>query len=502
MIAAERGCLAVLFLWLAWLPLPYGSIVERSRGILIGVPLLLCVITALVRLYATFDRANAAQPTRAWAIWGNGALVFLAVGVLQLVPLPAGLHRFLSPESHAIWIAASRVASLAGVAPRGAFPLTIDPAATAFELLRIAALVAAFSVSAMLVRTAFRRVLLTFVLCAAAIFEALFGVREAALQRYEIWGWVNRLIFDRVTGTFVNPNHFGHYLAIVLPLALFLGALAWHLSGRPEMPLSRRVVQLIEHHLFTAIFSLVAAIACIVAVLLAQSRGALLALGVGLFTVAALLPGRRVARLAFGGAAAAVLIVALVAFLGAGRTVARFVPNEFERQTLVGRRIGIEGAAGVWQRFSVTGSGLGTFDRVVSMEQRQDLEKIYHHAHNDYMEIAATTGTLGIVVAVVTLLGGYVALVRMTFGSAAAEVTWRRRAFQAAALASLTVAMVHALFDFNFFIPSNPATLAAILGASVASLDHDVRRSRRQAQPPLNAAAGARVGDADLGSLQ
>ncbi|HEV7588258.1 MAG TPA: hypothetical protein VGO40_09085, partial [Longimicrobium sp.] len=58
------------------------------------------------------------------------------------------------------------------------------------------------------------------------------------------------------------------------------------------------------------------------------------------------------------------------------------------------------------------------------------------------------------------------------------DLSWRRRAFQLAALASLTIAMVHALFDFNFYIPANPATLAVILGAAVASVDRD-RRVRR-----------------------
>lgn len=44
--------------------------------------------------------------------------------------------------------------------------------------------------------------------------------------------------------------------------------------------------------------------------------------------------------------------------------------------------------------------------------------------------------------------------------------------------ARLTIAMVYALLDCNFYIPSNPATLAAIAGAAVASPDHD-RRTRR-----------------------
>src|SRR5262249_19534976 len=160
-------------------------------------------------------------------------------------------------------------------------------------------------------------------------------------------------------------------------------------------------------------------------------------------------------------------------FFGRERTVARFVPNQFERETLVGRRIGISAGLGVWKRFSVFGSGAGTFERVVSMEQKEDLQKVYQHAHNDYIEIAATAGTLGIVLALVSFFGGYVTLVRITFSARAAELSWRRRAYQATALASITIASVHALFDFNFFIPSNPATLAAIAGAAVAALDSD-----------------------------
>jgi hypothetical protein len=475
---AERGCLALFFAWLAWLPLPFGSNVPAARLPLIAVPLLLCAIAAAIRLYATRDRSSSIQPTRAWLIWGNGALIFLLAGALQLIPFPDGLHLALSPDSYAIHTSAARIASLAGVRASGPFPLTVDPRATALELFRIAAMVAAFITAALLVRSHTRRTVLAMVLCASAAFQALYGIREAAFQRYEIWGWTNKLIFNRVTGTFVNPNHFAHYIAIVLPLALFLAAVSWHLAGSSELPVGRRIAILIEQHIFTTAFALFAAAACVTGILLAQSRGTLLSLGAGMLAVAAMLPGRRIARVAFSAAAGLVLFVALVLFLGPERTVGRFMPNEFERQTLVGRRIGIESAFALWQRFSVFGTGLGTFERVVSMEQKQDLGKIYHHAHNDYAEIAATGGTLGFTIAFVTLLGGYVALMRMTFGAASQELSWRRRAFQAAVLASVTIAMAHALFDFNFFIPSNPATLAAMCGAAVASLNHD-RRARR-----------------------
>lgn len=469
----ERACLAVFLAWLALLPLPFGSVIEEARLPLIAVPLALCAIASLVRLYATRDRTNTAQPTRPWLIWGNGALLFLAVVALQLVPMPRALLESLSPDSAAIWTNATRLATLSGAAPRTSFPISIDPRATTLELFRLAALIAAFITAALLVRTHVRRKALAFVLCAAAVFEAVYGIREAMLGRYAIWGWVNRLIFDRVTGTFVNPNHFAHYLAIVFPLALFIAASVWRRSGDDETPLMRRFMTILETAALRFFFAILAAIVCLAGILLSQSRGALLSLGAGLLVIAAMRPGRRVARVAFASAAGLIAVLTLALIFGPERTVQRFAGST---SAFEGRRVGIETSAGIWRRFSLFGSGAGTFEQIAPLEQRRDVQKVYSHAHNDYAEIAATTGTLGITIALVTLIGGYVALARMTFRTS--ELTWSRRAFQAAALAAVTIAAIHALIDFNFYIPANPATLAAIAGAAVASIDHD-KRTRR-----------------------
>jgi O-antigen ligase len=122
----------------------------------------------------------------------------------------------------------------------------------------------------------------------------------------------------------------------------------------------------------------------------------------------------------------------------------------------------------LWRHFPLLGSGLGTFEEVSSMTGVGSPALLINHAHDDYAEIAATTGLLGLLVALVPFFIGYIALARTTFGSGAAELSWSRRAFQAAALTSITIALVHALIDFNFFIPANPATLAAIAGTAVA----------------------------------
>ncbi|MEO8382628.1 MAG: O-antigen ligase family protein [Acidobacteriota bacterium] len=474
---AEIACLTMYFVWLLWLPLPFGSVIESARLPLIAVPFGLCAIAGLIRLFATRDRTNLAQPTRAALIWLNGSLLFLATAALQLLPLAPSLLRVVSPQSFVIWRDASHVASLAGAAVRSSWPVTIDPRATRVEVLRLAAMMATFLTATLLIRNHARRRALATVLCGAALFEAFYGLREAALQRFEIWGWVNRLIFHRVTGTFVNPNHFAHYIVLILPMALFLGASLWRKAAPPDTALGRRFALLVERHALLGGFSVLTTLACLAAILLAQSRGALLALGIAIVGVAALLPGKRLARVALATTSGLLLVLSLALFLGVERTVARFDPGEVESNA-VSRRLAMATAVDLWQRFPVSGSGLGTFERVVWMAQKGDDGHLYHHAHNDYLELAATGGTPGIVIGLLTLIGGFAALARMTFGPGSRELTWVRRAFQAAALVSVGAAMVHALFDFNFFIPANPATLAAIAGAAVASVDHD-KRTRR-----------------------
>jgi O-antigen ligase len=475
MVIAERALLGVFLGWLVFLPLPFGAVVEGARLPLIAVPLTLCCVVSLVRLYATRDRTNTAQPTRPWNVWGSGALLFLAVVALQLIPLPPSVVAWISPDSYTIWRSASRLTTLAGGGVRSSFPTSIDPRATALELFRLTGLFAAFVTAALLIRTSARRRALAITACAVATFEVLYGVREAALGRYAVWGWINKLVYGRITGTFVNPNHFAHYLAVVLPLPLYLAATLWRRAGSPETPFARRLVILLETMPLRFGIAALTAVACGAGVLLSQSRGALLALLAGLLFVTAMIPGRRMTRVALAalGGIAAVLTLALV--LGRERTIERFTGTVAEAE---GRTATITAALRVWHRYSILGSGAGTFEFAVPMEHRGEMAKLYTHAHNDYAEIGATTGTLGFTVAMVALIGGYVALARMTFGHASADLAFTRRAFQAAALASMTIAMTHALVDFNFFIPSNAGTLAAISGAAVASVDHD-RRTRR-----------------------
>jgi len=473
--------MVVFFAWLVWLPMPFGSVIDIAQPLLITVPVVVCAAAALIRAMVMGIRPVPTVQTVPYRIWTVAAILFAIFVALQLVPLPPSTLRALSPQSAYIWEQAAAISSMVlGRPPSAAHPISIDPPATTIELFRFLAYFAAFQASALLVRRHRRRLALAIVLASAALFETLYGVHEVALRRYSIWGWENKLVVNRVTGTYVNPNHFGNYLAIILPLTVFIAAAAWHAS-HPGAPLRHRLVRLFESHFFAASFAVLTATACLVGILVSGSRGALLAVAGGFTSVAAMRlffapapkgksrRGLRTAKLAAFVAAGAIFVGVLVEYLGHERTVSRFKPVAGQELTLEGRVTGLKTAYGAWELFPLFGSGYGTFEEVASMTQRADLDAIFNHAHNDFAELAATTGTVGFMIAIVAVIAGYVGFVRMTFRNLAAS--WNRHAYQLAALTSITIAIVHALFDFNFYIPANPATLAAIVGAAVAARD-------------------------------
>lgn len=462
---ADLGLFVLLLAFLAWVPMPFGSASDSAQLPLVVFPLLICAMAALLRAM----REPRFRMTLPGGIWTTGGALLTAIIGLQLVPLPMGLLRALAPRSALIWERASRLAQLAGVNVPALHPITVDPAATTLQLFRMLAYFATFLAAMILVRDKARRTVLASVFAALAMFEALYAVNEVATGNYAVWSWKNTLIFGRPAGTFVNPNHFADYAAILLPMSLYLAAYAWHTSAPAGATLGRRFVKLMERRFLPFSCSLVGVLASIAAVLVSESRGALLAL-IGGFAIAGAIanPGRRALfRGALISIAGIAIIAAVIAVLGRTEVVSRLQQGGGYEGS--GRGAALTGAIRIWEMFPLFGSGAGTYQEVVLMTRATSSQVLANHAHNDYAEILATTGVLGFLVAVGSLLGGYWALARNAFSEEGEPMSWRRRAFKAAALASIAVAMIHALVDFNFFIPANTITLAAIAGAAVVA---------------------------------
>jgi O-antigen ligase len=185
---------------------------------------------------------------------------------------------------------------------------------------------------------------------------------------------------------------------------------------------------------------------------------------------------------------AAVALVAWTGFeAGFGRLLATSAPD-----ASAGARFAAAARTGeLLTRFPVCGVGLGAFLAAFPLVQGAGLPGTWRHAHDDWLELAATTGVLGTLLFAAGLAAGLAGL----------RQAWRRarrsedRAAVVAASGALAAAGLHSLTDFGMTLPANALTLALLAGAALAVGDVENVRpeaaaggDRAAAQPPAETA--------------
>src|SRR5688500_10177199 len=126
-VRIEAVLLALLVAYAVWLPLPSASVTADTRLPLIVPPLVLCAAAASVH----YTRIRRGEARTVWTfphrIWTIGSILFIAVVVFQLLPLPPAVLRSLSPSTYDLWAESANVARLAGAASSQEWrPLTLD----------------------------------------------------------------------------------------------------------------------------------------------------------------------------------------------------------------------------------------------------------------------------------------------------------------------------------------------------------------------------------------
>ncbi|MFO0024091.1 MAG: O-antigen ligase family protein [Deltaproteobacteria bacterium] len=211
--------------------------------------------------------------TTAWAGWRAGrplphgilliALVVAALWTtLQAIPIPCGLAEWIAPESaeHT-----ARTAALFSVEPR--CTLTEDPGRTREEILKGLALVS-FFVSASFVSAIGKRdtVLRTVAFACTATAAAAMG--HMVLAAHSIWGVYTPTHGSALLGPFVNPNHLGGLMTLGAPVCFGLATSSRHRDHRTPWAL--------------------AGLLMLGVIALTRSRGAILAVLLGLMLFGAL----------------------------------------------------------------------------------------------------------------------------------------------------------------------------------------------------------------------
>lgn len=321
-----------------------------------------------------------------------------------------------------------------------------------------------FQIAASLLNARQRQVL---VLCllAAGVAEGLLGIYQFARQvgppAFVLFGR-----YMRAYGTFEQPNPFGGYLGLVLPLAYGLLLTGW-----------RRVLSRMRDASSVLLWA-VALIACLIicsALVMSWSRGALLGLLGGLGLVALIL-----ARPSW---IPVLLVVAVIALWAPD--LAAFVPRDVtDRLTdvtdLVGRdltAVEIDDAnfsniqrlahwVAAWRMFSRRpwlGVGTGQYALVYPQVAIPRWQEAMGHAHNYYLSVMAEGGLLGLGAYIVLMLTMLIGVWRRF----ASSVGWQR-GLVVGATGMLGHLFFHSVVD-NLYVHEIYLLVALILGLAIGS---------------------------------
>ena len=418
------------------LPLALGGVLQAVYG-----PFLALALTAGLLSWGLghWDRAHGREVP---SVPGRGPLLaFHALVALQLVPLPPGLLRLVSPGSFAF----HDERLLLGL--RSWEPISVSPPDTLRGLLFLLALTQVYALAFReLGREAWRRRLAGAVVAAGVASTAL-ALVQAARGDTLLWGFIQARWDWAVFGPYVNRNHFAGQLVLALPLALGFALEAALRLGRASV--ARRGLLLLGEP-ETGRLLLHAALAGFLAtgLLASRSRGALVATVLALAVT--LLASRR--RRPLLGLVALVALAAAVA-VGVG-SLSVNLSVEAARQS---RLLAWADMLRMAPRFPFFGAGFNAFGTAYLPYQTIDKGDWWGEAHNEYLQLLLDTGLAGLLLFGALLLRLVPALARASRAGPAGQLL----------VAAVLGMALHNVVEFNWQIPANAATFAALLGAAL-----------------------------------
>lgn len=482
---------------LVFVPLPIGSVEEWSIFAFEAATIGLFILYIGGRLFRQssprhFEGTDFGEPD---ALAGRLPLffkvlvgVFLAFSVMQVIPLPAGLVKILSPRAYGIYAGLVKDAVLA---PSNRLTLSLAPGASISKLV----LMLCYGLFGFLVlrtvRTRRRAEILVVVVLASALFQAIYGMAETFSGHETIFGRPKRYSLGSVTGTFINRNHLAGLLEMVFPLSLgYLLVKARYFAMEKGMSLRRRFLWFSQESLqWTSLLGLVPVFIG-VGLIFSRSRSGIMILAVTavLFMAAAAswrafsraeIPGSergggpgftRIVRLVV------MAVLAVAVWLGVGPVIERFSEVDISSE---GRRTFYLNTLEMIGDFPIAGTGKGTYLNAYPIYEKVDDHLRLSFAHNDYLEYLSENGVIG---GGALILAGAGLLVWLV-------VLWRRRRSGFAkgvglgAILGVTALLLHGFTDFNLQITANAVYFVALAMLAAAVLAKSERPGRPEEAP-------------------
>ena len=400
---------------------------------------------------------NFSQPVSKWLLLGISfpASLMLVWSVLQLTPwLSVNIYWEISHIS-APWLATT----LNPGTTLAQISYVLGLAAIAYSVFRYAQGIPSMAV----------KLVAVIITCTAVYGLIVFAIGTESVL------WLPKTAYQgSLTGTFINRNSFATFLGlgILANLAIAMSRIGeissrletrqrlrafWYLVLRPRWPW------------------LAAALVCLIALVLTNSRAGIAASFCGMLVLFGSLATMRPAvRLPLGSIIAMVFVIALIIFASLGGDLGRRLGRVGDDAALRGLLLTF--SQDLINQAPVTGTGLGTYSLAFSTVRTPEfLGEMYsntEHAHNTYIELASELGLPAmalLAISVASLIAAY-----------CQGLLVRRRAivWPALGVAVLTLVGSHALADFSLSIPAVAiATIILLMVALAQSLPSKLKET-------------------------
>jgi O-antigen ligase len=385
--------------------------------------------------------------------------IFLLLILFQLLPLPPGILKILSPRTFELRNSLSTF-DPQPLTLNSKFQISFFPLATQIEFFKWLTLTGLFFflLQSNLLDDKYRVMKqLLIVIMLVGVAESLYGMFEFFSDHKYI---LHQNVGDRmafVTGTFLNRNQFAGYLLMVIPLSVGF------LFSREAMQIGRfkgwreRLVSLDGKTLLIGFCVVV----MILGLLFSASRMGISSLLLS-FTLLSLLMRSPSKEHRFSRTSILILGLALLwaAWIGLDTVISRFFTSS---EDFKGRWEFWVNTFQIFKDFPIFGSGLGTFTQVFPMYRSFHLIGIATHAENDFLQLASEVGIVGIGLLLILFL---FLLYKAIVGTRSLSHRGSGRYLGMGGLVAILALMFHSIVEKNIQVPSN-AFLYTILWAIV-----------------------------------
>ena len=446
--AARRidGLIEILLVaLLIFLPAALGTVEPWSE-------LIACVTAAAMAVLLAI-RALLSPPARRMTPAAAAIVMFIALALFQLIPLPREVLTVLSPQT-----VADKTDLLDDLPDArealSSMTLSFYPLATRRDLRIVLLAVTCFAAARIVFRDPqrIRRLLGVIALVGAAV--GMLALAQDVSGARAIY-WTIPTPLTARSGPFYHHSHFGQFMNLSIGAALGLLLARLHRPSSTGLPDDPPRVPAKWHRVPGHLVLAGVIVLGLLTIALSLTRGGVVSMLVaGAVTLLVLLSRRGLRWMAV------VLVLLAAAAMGG------LYHYGFER---VADRMMTGGGIGarliilrdLWQivrRFPLLGTGLGTFENVFPGYDHTISAGVTSHAENEYAQVAAEMGLVGLalVLAFVLLVAiRYVRAVRFggAMGAAAVGLGY-----------GLMAVMVHSLSDYGQHLPANAALSAITCG--------------------------------------